>query len=118
MDKRDLTFTAADINPRQKALFDQYTEYYLRHIKEEYDRRGRFWQRDFSGPEAYARSVEPNRRHFLEAIGGWPWERGDLGLRREKVAELPAFTVERVHYQILDSISTDALRMACSLDSW
>lgn len=109
MPAQDLIFTAGDVYPRQKALFEQYAAYYLRHIKSEYDRRGRFWNRDFSSPEAYERSVEPNRQHFLSAIGGWPWERGELGLRRERVAELPAFTVERVHYRLLDTISTDAL---------
>lgn len=109
MSKNDLTFTAEDVYPRQKALFEQYAEYFLRHIKAQYDRRGRFWRRDYSNPEAYERSVEPNRRHFLEAIGGWPWERGELELRREKVAELPAFAVERVHYRLFDRIATDAL---------
>lgn len=31
--------------------------------------RDRFWHRDFSSPEAYDRSIEPNRRHLARIIG-------------------------------------------------
>src|SRR5436190_2182783 len=31
--------------------------------------RAQFWHRDTSSPEAYARSVAPNREHFQQIIG-------------------------------------------------
>lgn len=31
--------------------------------------RGKFWKRDFSSPEAYAKSVQPNREHLAEMLG-------------------------------------------------
>ena len=31
--------------------------------------RARYWHRDFSSPEAYARSIEPNRGHLAKIIG-------------------------------------------------
>jgi dienelactone hydrolase len=105
----DLTLGVGDVYPRQRALFDAYVGYYLRTIRERYDRRGERWQRDFSGPEAYERSVEPNRRSFRESLGGWPWERAELGLGREPVAELPGFRVERLTYTLFEEVRTDAL---------
>src|SRR4051812_34530397 len=33
------------------------------------ERRRAKWRRDTSSPEAYARSIEPNRARFLKAIG-------------------------------------------------
>ena len=107
--QRDLTLGTDDVYPRQRALFDAYVAYYTRRLKELYDRRGEKWNRDFSSPEAYERSVEPNREHFRQTLGGWPWERGPLGLEREPVAELPGFRVERVHYTVFEEVRTDAL---------
>ena len=98
-----------DVNPRQQRLFEQYEEYLLRYVKERYEARGRYWNRDFSGLDAYERSVEPNRQHFLESLGGWPWERQDLHLRVEPLAETRDFRVERAHYRVFDRIETDAL---------
>lgn len=109
MKEEDLLLTAEDIYPRQKALFDQYEAYYMRTIKEQYDCRGRFWNRDFSSPEAYEKSVEPNRQHFLQLVGGWHWERQDLQLRKGLIAEFSAYTIERVTYRLFDVIETDAL---------
>lgn len=109
MDESDLTFSAEEVYPRQKALFEQYAAFCLREARQAHDRREQLWGRDFSSPDAYERSVEPNRRDFLAAIGGWPWERGDLGIRREKLAAFPAFTVERVHYHPFAEVATDAL---------
>ena len=47
----------AEVNPRQQRLFEQYEEYLLRYIKERYETRGRFWNRDYSGLDAYEHSV-------------------------------------------------------------
>jgi dienelactone hydrolase len=101
--------TADDIYPRQKALFDQYEAYLMRTIKRAYDDRGRLWHRDFSSPEAYERSVEPNRRHWLELLGGWPWERGDLNARFERIADCAEYRVERVTYRVFEDVETDAI---------
>ena len=62
---------AEEVNPRQQWL-EQYEEYLLR-VKQCYERRGRFWNRDYSGLDTYVHSV-PNRQHFLDSRG-WPWDR-------------------------------------------
>ena len=98
-----------DVNPRQQRLFEQYEEYLLRYIKERYETRGRFWNRDYSGLDAYEHSVEPNRQHFLDSLGGWPWDRQDLHLRFEPLATNLDFRVERVYYRVFDGVESDAL---------
>lgn len=100
---------AEDIYPRQRALFDQYEAYLIRTLTEAFRTRGRFWNRDFSSPQAYEASVEPNRQHFLSSLGGWPWERQALNPRPETVKSFSAFTLERVTYRLFDTIETDAL---------
>ena len=71
--ENDFVFVADDVYPRQRKLFDDYEACLLRTIKDQYDRRGRFWNRDFSSPAAYARSVEPNRQHFLRRSATIDW---------------------------------------------
>jgi dienelactone hydrolase len=107
--QEDLTLGVDDVYPRQRALFDAYVDHYTRTLKRLYDARGQKWHRDFSSPEAYERSVEPNREHFRKSLGGWCWERVDPGLVREPVAELPGFRVERLSYTIFEEVRTDAL---------
>lgn len=41
----------------------------LRELGQSVERRARHWQRDFSAPEAYARSVEPNRKALAQILG-------------------------------------------------
>jgi dienelactone hydrolase len=110
------TFTAADIYPRQRALFDQYEAYLMRTIRQLYDARGRLWRRDFASPEAYERSVEPNRRHWLEALGGWPWAREDLDAEFETLADCADFRIERVSYRIFEDLRTDAILLTPRAD--
>jgi len=105
----DFVFVADDVYPRQRRLFDDYEAYLLRTIKDQYNRRGRFWKRDFSSPEAYAESVVPNRQHFLDYLGGWPWERQDLHLTIEPIREFERFRLERATYRVFDTIDVDAL---------
>ena len=98
-----------DVNPRQQRLFEQYEDYLLHYIKQLYDARGRFWNRDYSGLDAYEHSVEPNRQHFLDSLGGWPWDRQDLHLRVEPLATNSDFRIERVYYRVFDGVESDAL---------
>ena len=38
-------------------------------IEESVSSRAKLWNRDFSSPSAYERSVEPNRKRFMKYIG-------------------------------------------------
>lgn len=44
-------------------------QFLLEEIADSLNHRGRHWQRDYSSPEAYARSVAPNRAHLARIIG-------------------------------------------------
>jgi len=44
-------------------------KFLLREIEASRDRRSSHWKRDFSSPEAYTKSVEPNRRRLAENLG-------------------------------------------------
>ena len=98
-----------DVNPRQQRLFEQYDDYLLHYIKQLYDARERYWNRDYSGLDAYVHSVEPNRQHFLDSLGGWPWERHDMHLRIEPLATTEDFRIERVYYRVFEGVDSDAL---------
>lgn len=98
-----------DVNPRQQRLFEQYEDYLLRYIKERYDSRGRYWNRDFAGLDAYEASVEPNRQHFLDSLGGWPWDRQALHMRIEPLETTLDFRSERVYYRVFDNVESDAI---------
>ncbi len=55
-----------DIASQLVAGVDQFL---LREIDRSVERRARFWQRDFSAPEAYSRSIETNRQRLAYILG-------------------------------------------------
>jgi len=103
------SFGADDIYPRQRALFDQVQDYLMKRLRSLHDSRGRFWNRDYSSLDAYERSVEPNRQHFLSILGGWPWPREPLDLRRAVIREFDSFRLERASYRVFTGVQTDSL---------
>jgi dienelactone hydrolase len=70
---RPLTFTG-DIAAQ---LVDGVDRFLLRETEISSDRRGKYWNRDFSSPDAYQASVEPNRARL----------RHTLGVREERAAD-------------------------------
>ena len=53
-------------------LLRHEAEDFLRAVSEAYsERAAECWQRDYSSPEAYAASVQPNRERWLAAVGDW-----------------------------------------------
>ena len=50
-------------------LVDGVDKFLLRHIEQSVDRRTRHWKRDVSSPEAYAKSVAPNRARLAKYLG-------------------------------------------------
>lgn len=98
-----------DIDARRQRLYEQYERYYERRCEEAYRRRGERWERDFSSPEAYCASVQPNRERFRQMLGGWPWPREGLKPRRELLAETSAYTLERVWLTAFEDVEIDCL---------
>jgi dienelactone hydrolase len=50
-------------------LVDGVDRFLLRKIDESVERRARHWKRDFSSPEAYSKSIEPNRKRLAHILG-------------------------------------------------
>ena len=44
-------------------------KFLLRKIDESVEKRANYWKRDFSSPEAYNKSIEPNRRRLAKMLG-------------------------------------------------
>ena len=55
-----------DIAAQMVAGIDKFL---LREIELSVDRRNQFWRRDFSSPEAYNKSIEPNRQRLTKILG-------------------------------------------------
>src|SRR5437762_2989477 len=55
-----------DIAAQMVAGIDKFL---LREIELSVERREKFWKRDFSSPEAYNKSIEPNRQRLKKILG-------------------------------------------------
>ena len=80
------------------------------------EKRGTLWHRDYSSPEAYAESVEPNRERFKKQIGcldeRLPIEALNyLATTRTgaQIAETDSYTVSRVRWQVFDDVEGEGL---------
>lgn len=78
--------------------------------------RAQFWKRDLSSPEAYAKSVEPNRQRLAQILGvvdqRVPFKTLELvATSRDAavVAETPQFTVFAVRWPVLDGVTGEGL---------
>ncbi len=50
-------------------MIDGIDRFLLREIEQSVDGRAKHWQRDFSSPEAYTASIEPNRKRLAHILG-------------------------------------------------
>lgn len=97
----------ADLSGR---LMDGAHRFIERKIDESEARRGRSWSRDFSSPEAYARSVSPNRERFRTIIGAVDerlppaMERYGVDADQPLVAEAATFRVWQVRWPVVDGV--------------
>ncbi len=105
----DPLMAETDIQAGREKLYEAFDAYYSRLCAQTEETRQERWHRDFSSPEAYVKSVEPNRRRFLEMLGGWHWERGDLEPRVEHVADTDRYRLERVWLRCFEDIEMDCL---------
>ncbi|MFM8539341.1 MAG: prolyl oligopeptidase family serine peptidase [Planctomycetaceae bacterium] len=97
----------ADLSGR---LMDGAHRFIDQKIADSEAQRGRAWSRDFSSPEAYARSVAPNRERFRTIIGAVDdrpppaMERYGVDVDQPLVAETAAFTVWQVRWPVVDGV--------------
>ncbi len=104
---------ARDLAMEMVAGIDRY---FVRELGESAGRRERHWRRDCSSPEAYARSVEPNRRRLAKIIGAVDVRLPTTGLhlvatttRPARMAETGAYTVDAVRWPVFDGVDGEGL---------
>jgi len=97
----------ADLSQR---LMDGAHRFIDRKIAESEAQRGRAWSRDFSTPEAYVRSVAPNRERFRTIIGAVDdrlppaMERYGVDADLPLVTEAATFTVWQVRWPVVEGV--------------
>ena len=72
----------------------------LREIDESVERRGRFWHRDFSSPEAYSQSIETNRARLAHLLGVRDRRAGNTTPELVATVDEPALVGTGVGYEI------------------
>jgi dienelactone hydrolase len=88
----------------------------MRELDASLERRARHWRRDYRSPEAYAKSVEPNRHRFQKIIGATdprqPVAAPDLVASTSTdslVAETDRFRILAVRWLALDGVHGEGL---------
>jgi len=88
----------------------------MRELEASVERRARHWRRDYSSPESYAQSVEPNRRRLQKIIGATDPRRPVVALDLTAststdalVAETDRFRVLAVRWPALDGVHGEGL---------
>ncbi len=96
-------------------MMDGAHRFVERKIAESVQKRQRHWNRDLSSPEAYERSVAPNRRRF-EAIIGAVDSRVEAGMERfgdedrpALVAQTDTLDVYQVRWPVLEGVHGEGL---------
>jgi len=96
-------------------MMDGAHRFVERKIAESAAARQRHWKRDFSSPEAYEKSVEPNRKVFRERIGvvdarvSAALERFGDDLNPALVADSERYRVYQVRWAVLNGVTAEGL---------
>ena len=102
-------------------------KYLTRELAASVAKRKEFWKQDFSSPEAYAKSVEPNRQRLRKILGiideRLPVKDLEYVATTSQpalIAECPAYKVYRVRWPVLPGVHGEGLllepkgkRLAC-----
>ncbi|MEQ2010372.1 MAG: hypothetical protein ABMA26_26600 [Limisphaerales bacterium] len=91
-------------------------KFLLRETENSVAARAQFWKRDLSSPEAYAKSVEPNRQHLAQILGvvdkRIPFKSLEhIASTRDSavIAETPQFKVIAVRWPVLEGVTGEGL---------
>jgi dienelactone hydrolase len=104
---KPLDWPEAELSSR---LMDGAHRFIERKINESIAKRSQFWSRDFSSPDAYAKSVQPNRTRFQTIIGAVDsrmpprMERFGDDANPALVAETSRYRIYQVRWPVLDGL--------------
>ena len=102
--------------PLDEVMVDGIDRFALREIAASVDRRETLWSRDFSSPEAYDKSVAPNREHLRTILGvvdprveAQALEMVATNFQSALVARGPHYNVLAVRWPVLDGVTAEGL---------
>ncbi|NQV23965.1 MAG: dienelactone hydrolase family protein [Rhodopirellula sp.] len=107
--------------PLDEFMIDGIDRFCLRELAASPARRAELWNRDFSSPEAYQKSIAANRERFREYIGAvdsrvtqsapetFRFELLDSLEQSSVVARSSDVTVHAVRWQVLDGVTVEGL---------
>jgi dienelactone hydrolase len=105
--------TEGDLAARMVAGIDRYL---MRELAASPEKRKALWHPDYSSPEAFARSVEPNREHLRRILGvvdrRVPFRDPELVATTSQpalVAEGDGYRVYAVRWPVLDGVDAEGL---------
>jgi dienelactone hydrolase len=104
--------SAVETNRRQTHA--SYEAFLRRHLEQLDRERPNRWQRDYSSPDAYERSVAPMRARLQRMLGFWvgPGQRGPLQVgTAERLYDAADFTATRFRLEILPGLETYAIEL-------
>ena len=97
-------------------MVDGIHAFLLRETASSLSRREEFWHRDYRSPEAYERSISPNRERFRTIIGAVDPRRPVTGLQLEATTANPAeiakgrnYRVYAVRWPVFDDVDAEGL---------
>jgi dienelactone hydrolase len=97
--------TQADLEARyleeQRAQLEAWFD---KRIEESYAERERAWRRDFSGVDAYLKSVAPWRARFADYLGGMPYQTTDPTAREAPIRETNTHVASRLWIKAFDQV--------------
>jgi dienelactone hydrolase len=103
-------------------MMDGLHTFIERKIADSVKTRGNLWQRDFSSPAAYEKSIEPNRERFKKMIGVVD-QRVPVRLERifdssdSAVADTPSFRIDQIRWTVLDGVNGEGLLLEPKRDA-
>ena len=102
--------------PLDEVMVGGISRFALRALQDSRSQRDNRWARDFANPQAYAKSVEPNRERFRTIIGAVDKREPADGFelvakvgRDGVVARCAAFVIYAVRWPVLDGVTAEGL---------
>ena len=96
--------------PLDVLMVEGIDRFCLKEIDRARDQRETLWKRDYSSPEAYAKSIEPQRAKFRVIIGAV--DQRVAPSRFEDLSDLPAtghYQIRQVRWAVLPSLTAEGL---------
>lgn len=88
----------------QQIQRSQIETYLDRKLLDSYAQRRAAWQRDFSGIQAYERSIAPWRQELIEFLGGFPYTPAPLDPREDRIRTTPTHSAWRVRIRAFENV--------------